>query len=207
MSRADAHLRVPRIIRLLVPVLVGTGLLLALPASAAALEFTYPTPVVEDRSVTLTVVDIGAPHYEWDLDDDGAFDDDNGRSATRTFHSARTYAVSVRALDANLAVIDQGRQEIKVNAAPPTTNAPPDASFVFFPAAPVAGLPITLVSTSVDPDTAIPPSAERWDLNGDGLFDEATGPSTTVTFPVPGLYQVSLRSPRAPRTRPRSPSW
>ena len=49
------------------------------------------------------------------------------------------------------------------------------------------------MSTSVDPDSAIPPSAERWDLNGDGLFEEAIGPSATVTFPVPGLYQVSLQ--------------
>ena len=64
---------------------------------------------------------------------------------------------------------------------------------MFFPAAPVAGMPISLVSTSVDPDSAIPASAERWDLNGDGVFDDATGPSATVTFPVPGLYQVSLQ--------------
>ena len=52
---------------------------------------------------------------------------------------------------------------------------------------------MTFVSTSVDPDSAIPPSAERWDLNGDGVFDEATGPSATLTYPVAGVYQVSLQ--------------
>ena len=163
---------------------------LTLPASAAALDFTWPTPVIVDKQVRLTVQDIGAPHYEWDLDEDGVYDDDTGRTAQRTFHSVRTYEVGVRALDANLAVIDQVRKPVKVNAAP---NALPEASFVFFPSAPVAGMPITFVSTSVDPDSPIPPTAERWDLNGDGLFEEAVGSSATVTFPAPGLYQVSLQ--------------
>ena len=109
----------------------------------------------------------------------------------RIFHNVRTYSIGLRILDADLNVIDEVRKNVVVHA--PTVNAPPTASFVFFPSAPVAGMPITLVSTSVDPDSAIPASAERWDLNGDGLFDEATGPSATVSFPLPGLYQVSLQ--------------
>jgi hypothetical protein len=39
----------------------------------------------------------------------------------------------------------------------------------------------------------IPASGLTWDLNGDGAFDDAQGTSATTTFPVPGIYTVSLR--------------
>ena len=52
---------------------------------------------------------------------------------------------------------------------------------------------MTFVSTSVDPDSPLPAGAQRWDLNGDGVFEEATGESATVTFPTAGLYPVSLQ--------------
>ena len=113
-----------------------------------------------------------------------------GRTTSRTFHSVRTYDVGLRALDADLNTIGEVRKDVKVS---PSPNAPPDASFVFFPANPTAGSPVTFVSTSVDPDSPIPPSAERWDLNGDGLFNEAIGASATISYPVAGVYQVSLQ--------------
>ena len=191
MSRADAHSPVPRITRLLASVLFGLALLLTLPAVAPAADFTWSGPVIVNQTVRFTAHPDGALHYEWDLNEDGNYADDTGRTVPRTFHNVRTYEIGMRILDAELNVVDEVRKNVVVNA--PSTNAPPVASFVFFPAAPVAGLPVSLVSTSVDPDSAIPVSAERWDLNGDGLFDDATGPSATTTFPVPGLYQVSLQ--------------
>jgi hypothetical protein len=64
---------------------------------------------------------------------------------------------------------------------------------VFFPTAPIAGNPVTFVSTSTDPDSVMPSSALRWDLNGDGVFDDATGASASVIFPLPGNYPIALQ--------------
>ena len=150
--------------------------------------------MIVKQKVTFTAEpDDGATHYEWDLNEDGVYGDVNGLTATATFNSVRTYEIGLRILDDQLNVVDTKTKHVVVSPAPPRGNAPPEASFVFFPAAPVAGLPVTFVSTSVDPDSPIPAGAERWDLNGDGVFDEATGPSATVTFPAPGMYQVSLQ--------------
>jgi hypothetical protein len=164
--------------------------LLAPSAANAAADFTWSSPVIVNQTVRFTAHPDGELHYEWDLNEDGVYPDDTGRTAPRTFHNVRTYEIGMRILNADLQVTDEVRKTVVVN---PSTNAPPTASFVYFPSAPVAGLPISLVSTSVDPDSALPASAQRWDLNGDGVFDDATGPSATVTYPVPGLYQVSLQ--------------
>lgn len=193
MSPADAYPSGPRITRLLASVAFGIVLLLAAPAAAQAADFTWQTPTIVNQKVKFTAdTGDGAVHYQWDLNEDGQYDDAVGTTTTRTFHSVRTYEVGLRALDVDLQTIGEIRKGVKVSPAP-ATNAPPDASFVFFPANPTAGSPVTFVSTSVDPDSAIPASAERWDLNGDGLFDEATGPSATLTYPVAGVYQVSLQ--------------
>ena len=77
--------------------------------------------------------------------------------------------------------------------ADPAANRPPEASFVFFPAGPVAGELVTFVSTSTDADSPVPASALDWDLNGDGVFDDAVGPSATTSYAVPGVYTISLR--------------
>ena len=74
-----------------------------------------------------------------------------------------------------------------------SANRPPEASFVFFPAGPVAGEPVTFVSTSTDPDSPIPASGLAWDLNGDGAFDDAEGPTATTSYPAAGQYTISLR--------------
>ena len=75
----------------------------------------------------------------------------------------------------------------------PSGTKMPEASFVFFPTAPLAGEPVTFVSTSTDPDSPIPAGALRWDLDGDGLFDDATGPSVAVSFPVAATYLIALQ--------------
>jgi hypothetical protein len=172
-------------------VLFGMTLLLTLPAAAQAADFSWsPSTVIVNQTVRLTAFPADQPHYEWDTNEDGIYPDATGRTTPRTFHNVRTYEIGMRILDADLNVVEEVRKEIVVHS---PNNSPPTASFVFFPAAPVAGLPISLVSTSVDPDSALPASAQKWDLNGDGQFEDATGPSATVTFPTPGAYPVSLQ--------------
>ena len=190
MSPADAHSRAPRKRLLLASVLLGCTLLLVVPSAASAASMTWsPDPVTVNETIRLTAHPADQPHYEWDLNEDGIYET-TGRVVKRVFHNVRMYEISMRILDVDLNVVDEARQEIVVHS---PNNAPPAASFVHFPAAPVAGMPISLVSTSADPDSPIPAGAERWDLNGDGVFDDATGPSATVTYPLPGTYQVSLQ--------------
>ena len=175
--------------------LVGISILsLAAPAEAKAkADFSWPTPVIVKKKVTFTAeLDSSVSHYTWDLDEDGVFGDVNGITADRVFNSARTYQISLRILDDQLNIVDETTKSVAVSPAPSGANAPPEASFAFFPASPVAGLPVTFVSTSVDPDSPMPAGAQRWDLNGDGVFEEATGESATVTFPTAGIYPVSL---------------
>jgi PKD repeat protein len=196
LSPADTYPSALRATRLLVSALVGIAILmLAAPVEAQAkADFSWPTPVIVKKKVTFTAeLDSSASHYEWDLDGDGTYGDVNGITADRTFNSVKTYVVGLRILDDQLNVVDTTTKEVVVSPAPSGGNAAPEASFAFFPAEPVAGLPVTFVSTSVDPDSPIPAGAQRWDLNGDGVFDEATGESATVTFPAPGMYPVSLQ--------------
>jgi len=180
---------------LLVSVLVGIGvLMLAVPVAAQAqADFSWPSPVIVKKKVKFTAeLDSSATHYTWDLDEDGVFGDVNGITADRVFNGVRTYQISLRLLDDQLNIVGETTKDVVVSEAPSGGNAPPEASFAFFPASPVAGLPVTFVSTSVDPDSPIPAGAQRWDLNGDGVFEEATGESATVTFPTAGIYPVSL---------------
>ena len=69
-------------------------------------------------------------------------------------------------------------------------NLAPAASFITSPASPIAGAPTTLISTSSDGDGD--QLSESWDLDGDGLFDDATGPQASVTFAA-GEHAVALQ--------------
>jgi PKD domain len=183
---------------LVLPAVVVAALLNAPAAAAVTADFTWSPnpPIVEQEAVFTAIQDPQITSYWWDLDGDGAYNgsaDKTGLEVSRTFHSVRTYRIGLLVSD------DQGNSDETVQdvtvVAPgnPGPNSPPDASFVFFPAAPVVGEPITFVSTSTDPDSPIASSALRWDLNGDGLFDDAAGPSVTTSYATPGTYTISLQ--------------
>jgi hypothetical protein len=70
-------------------------------------------------------------------------------------------------------------------------NAPPNANFSMSDESPVAGAPVTLSSTSADPDG--PLASQRWDLDGDGQFDDASSPVVFATFARAGAYTLRLR--------------
>ena len=69
-------------------------------------------------------------------------------------------------------------------------NQRPDAGFGVFPIEPFSGEPVRLVSYGCDPDGRL--AAQAWDLDGDGGFDDASGPSASRAFPV-GSAVVGLR--------------
>ena len=184
-------------------VLAAMGALLAVApaASAAPADFTWsPDPPVRGQATTFSALqDPSITWYRWDLDGNGRYDDGadaDGQTVERTFKNARTYTIGLITLDVDGAISERRKQVTVVapgGGGGTVANAPPDASFVFFPSGPNVGEPVTFVSTSTDPDSAIAASDMRWDLNGDGVFDDAAGPSATTSFPAPGTYNISLQ--------------
>jgi hypothetical protein len=187
---------------LLASAALGCLLAAAPAAQAVPAEFTWsPDPPVRQQPATFSAVqDPRITWYRWDLDGNGRYDDaadKDGPTVNRTFQNARTYTIGLVTVDVD-GNISERRRQVTVVAGPgdgggSTQNSPPAAAFVFFPAGPIAGEPVTFVSTSTDPDSPIAAAGLQWDLNGDGVFDDATGPSATTSFPAPGTYTISLQ--------------
>jgi hypothetical protein len=66
----------------------------------------------------------------------------------------------------------------------------PDAAFSFKPEDPRAGQEVRFLSSSCDPDGRL--VRQTWDLDGDGVYDDAEGPVATRTFPDSGAREVGL---------------
>jgi hypothetical protein len=66
------------------------------------------------------------------------------------------------------------------------------ASFTYSPASPVSGDLITFTSTAVATGTGNSVASQEWDLNGDGRFDDATGPVIQRSFISSGPHIISL---------------
>jgi len=126
--------------------------------------------------------------YEWDLDDDGAFDDATGPTATTTYSSGGSKTVKVRVTDE----FDQ----TDVAATTFTVNEFPTASFTHSPTEPNEGESTTFdASGSSDPDGSIVSYEWDWDYDGSTFtVDESTTSSTTNhTFSTFGDKTVALR--------------
>lgn len=72
-------------------------------------------------------------------------------------------------------------------------NQPPVASFSFSPESPQAGEEVTFTSDSTDPDGTIADEDVLWDLDDDGEFDDATGPTASRSFDASGDHEVHLK--------------
>jgi PKD repeat protein len=134
---------------------------------------------------TATDADGSIATVNWDLDDDGAYDDADGATAKKTFDSAGQKTV---------------RQEVTDNdGATATTSSTfdvagigtPVADFAFAPAQPRIGEEVTFTSTSTDADGDI--AATAWDLDNDGAYDDATGTTAKRTFDTAGSKTVGVR--------------
>jgi PKD repeat protein len=190
------------------PAMLAGALALAAPASALppAASFTVaPAAAAPGAMVTLastsTDPDGDALTASWDFDNDGTTD----ATGTTVMHAfAASATVTLRVVDAagESASISHAVTVIAPPAAPapdpappatppPPANAPPVAGFVVDPDVAIAGRPITFSSTAVDADGTI--AAERWDLNGDGRFNDASGPTVTWAFAQPGAHIVRMR--------------
>jgi hypothetical protein len=74
---------------------------------------------------------------------------------------------------------------------PPPVNLAPSATFTVSPPAPQIGQAVSFSSTATDPDGSI--TGQEWDLDGDGTFGDASGPTASTTFATAGAHNVSLR--------------
>ena len=123
---------------------------------------------------------------KWDLDNDGAFDDHTGSSASRSFSAGGTCTISllVEDRDGGTATISRTVDVID----PP--NQKPNANFTFSPSAPQILDTVTFDSTSTDTDGSI--ATMEWDFDNDGLYDDATGDKPTRMFFLAGTYTIGL---------------
>jgi PKD repeat protein len=195
---------------------------LAVPALAAADEppvaafVMGPNPatagepvIIEDRS---TDPDGQITVREWDVTGDGTFDRPVRQRIIRTYPRPRCIVIRLRVTD-NAGNVAQKNQMLTVRNAgaltpvcpppppdpppiirtppPPPMNLAPIASFTVSPPAPQIGQAVALSSTATDPDGAI--AGQEWDLDGDGVFGDASGPSASTTFATAGAHTVSLR--------------
>jgi hypothetical protein len=148
------------------------------------------TPAVGQQvnlTSTSTDPDGAIQSTEWDLDDDGDYDDASGLVATTSFPSEGTFEVGIEVTD-NEGATDDERKTVTVS----NLNAIPTASFTYSPQNPAVNQNVVFDSNSSDPDGAIEGLA--WDFDDDGQFDDASGGKVTRSFPADGVYPVRLRA-------------
>jgi PKD repeat protein len=141
---------------------------------------------VQFDSTTSSDADGTVQSRAWDLDDDGAFDDGTGVTASRSFALPGRFTVRLRVTDNDGAATARA-----VTVA--VGNRLPTASFSVGAPAPVAGDAIAFdASASADPEgTAL---SYEWDFDGDGSFEATTTtPNTFFAYGSAGTYAVRLR--------------
>ena len=105
------------------------------------------------------------------------------RNPLHAFGSAGTKTVTLTVSDP-FGASDTATEDVPVVAFRPPDNKAPVARFVYTPRSPLVGDEIDLASNSVDPEDAL--REQRWDLDGDGEFDDARGDEVIHSFTKPG---------------------
>jgi PKD repeat protein len=130
--------------------------------------------------------------WQWDLDNDGLYDDESGVSPTHTYYSVGVYTIGLRVTD-TFGATDTDTTTVSIENKAPVA----DANGPYYT---VPGVPVTLDgSGSYDPDEPYDSIVSwQWDLDNDGLYDEAVGELVTLSGSLPlinveGVYTVGLR--------------
>jgi hypothetical protein len=183
-------------------------LILAGPAVAAPdPSFTVsPDPPVAGQPATFTSTSTSTTEtvppapvaintVRWDFGGNPNFEQ-TGDVVMHTYASAGIKTFRMRVTDV-LGVVTTESFTITVSGSalpvdtPPLANRLPVAQFSVSDVEPEVGQQIALRSFSYDPDGTI--TAQRWDLDGDGDFDEdVTGPSAFTVFSAAGPRIVQL---------------
>jgi len=140
------------------------------PGDAVVLETGQPATSTSDSSPGAAL--------SWEIDGVAL---GGAESVEHSFSSPGTHVV-------RLEVVHNDQRNLAVSVL--RVNAPPAAGFVWTPSDAVAGGEVRLYSTSVDAEG--PLGGEAWELDGDGDFNDAFGPSAASAFAA-GNHDVSLR--------------
>jgi PKD repeat protein len=159
--------------------LLPAGIARAAPVAAFTVS---PAAPLSGEPVTFTSTSTGASSAAWDLDADGRYNDASGSTAQRAFATPGRYLVSLQVTAADGTATQS--QWIQV------ANRPPLVSISYTPTAPLAQDTVTYAVAASDPDGSV--ASIGWDLNGDGIFTDATGPVASDVYPGPGAYPVAV---------------
>jgi len=156
-------------------------------APTAAFSFSPTAPRTGDQvtfTSSSTDPDGSIASYAWDLNGDGNFDDSTLANPKTTFATPGPHTVRLQVTD------DNGATDV-VEHTVDVANRPPTAAFVVSPTSPNTLDPVTLTSTSTDPDGTI--ASVAWDLDNDGQFNDGNTSTIQTSFATPGPHTVRLQ--------------
>ena len=163
------------------------------PAAAYKLITVNPVPaadfsgpdVCEGSATTLTdqssIASGSIVSWEWDLDNDGLYDDATGASVSHNFGAAGSYVVGLQVTS------DQGCQSTTNKSV--TVDPMPTVAFSVAEVCLGNQTELTAISTVSSGQV----TDYDWELNGNGFFDDASGDMITNQFSADGDYQIGLQ--------------
>ncbi len=148
--------------------------------SGTAIAFNASASTDPDGTVT---------KYEWDLDGNGSYETDTGKTATtsQTYATPGTRTVGLRVTDNESGTATTTRTVT-------IQNRTPTAAITATPNPVVSGSNVTFdASGSTDPDGTI--AKYEWDLDGNGSYETNTGATgaTGQAYATPGNRTVGVR--------------
>jgi|GEM_PF-6389298 len=149
-------------------------------------SFTYSPPSPTDLDLisftdTSTDTDGTLVNWSWDFGDG---DTSYQQNPTHQYADDDTYTVTLTVRDDGGATDSTTTDIIVTNVAPTSDAGGPYSAEI--------ATPITLDGTSSsDPDGTI--VLYEWDLDFDGAYDDATGATTTKSWPSVGTYSIGLK--------------
>jgi gliding motility-associated-like protein len=168
-------------------ILLSLFALIAFKANATidAVDFT-PTIVCVGSQTNFTSISsvsggVTITNWNWDLDADGQFDDAFGPSINHQFNTAATYNVGLQIIT-DAAEVAAAYKLITVNPVPSASFIGADVCY---------GSAHSLVDQSTIASGNI--ASWNWDLDNDGLYDDASGSSVSFSFGQPSSYVVGLQ--------------
>jgi PKD repeat protein len=122
--------------------------------------------------------------YEWDLDNDGRYDDAVGMTTTFKSTASGSHTIGLRVTD-KLGAESTDTASVTVNNVAPSASAGG-------PYTVIEGSNVTLrASSSVDPGNDI--VKYEWDLDNDGQYDDALGVTAVFSAASPGGFTVRVK--------------
>jgi PKD repeat protein len=154
-------------------------------APAVDFGFLPADPLVgQEVSFTPLVTDPegDAVELDWAFGDGDAT---TGSAASHAYDGPGTYAILLTVTD------EHGAVRARTRSVTVSPDPGPTPEFEWSPAEPFAGDVAFFTATSTPSQGSI--TQVDWDFDGDGLFDDATGPQVPATFTSVGTHLVQMR--------------